>query len=53
MIPGKARRVKTQVGLKFGRATLDERNDLAAALLHLGDVSLAIDILTQIACRRR
>jgi tetratricopeptide (TPR) repeat protein len=46
--PGKWRRVRTQVGLKLRQASVDERNDLAAALLHLGEVPLAIEILTQI-----
>jgi tetratricopeptide (TPR) repeat protein len=46
--PGKWRRVKTQVAMKLGKATINERNDLAAALLHLGEVPRAIEILTQI-----
>lgn len=41
-------RVKARVVVKGARATLEERNDLAAALLHLGEVANAIDILTQI-----
>jgi tetratricopeptide (TPR) repeat protein len=46
--PGKWRRVKNRIAVKLGTATLDERNDLAASLLHIGEVPQAIEILTRI-----
>lgn len=41
-------RTKTRLLMKGSRATLEERNDLAAALLHVGEVPDAIEILTKI-----
>ncbi len=40
--------VKARVLMKGTRATIEERNDLAAALLHVGEVDDALAILTQI-----
>ncbi|HYO78409.1 MAG TPA: tetratricopeptide repeat protein [Thermoanaerobaculia bacterium] len=46
--PTNWRQVKARIGVKFSGASLDERNDYAAALMHLGEVQDALKILTKI-----
>ncbi|HEX8254889.1 MAG TPA: tetratricopeptide repeat protein [Thermoanaerobaculia bacterium] len=42
------RQVKARIGVEFARASMEERNDYAAALMHLGEVKDALKVLHKI-----